>query len=225
MKTNELSALIHNFNCDCHKQYAEVSPHLGNLLDESLRDIEDFYYSYFWTRRLERKLNEYKIDYTPIEIDIILGMTTELREDTQFKMFDESQNSKGISNKSTMIALNVNMKESEVNDSHINNVIMHEFGHRQYNQPEFDLVIKLNKRIIGNPALYIKDNQNLTENDYPYFIDDNELRQRIIPIIKEMWDNNWTLEETYNKSKNLKIDDIKDIFEESYILYLIDNLL
>ena len=30
----------------------------------------------------------------------------------------------------------------------------------------------------------------------------------IIPIVKEMYDNSWTLEETYNKSKNLEIDDI-----------------
>lgn len=225
MKTNELSALIHNFNCDCHKQYTQVSHYLGNKLDESLKDIEDFYYSYFWTRRLERKLNEYKIDYNPIDIDILLGMTTELRENTQFEMFDESQSSKGVSNKSNMIGLNVNMKQSEVNDSHINNVIMHEFGHRQYNQPEFDLVVKLNKKIIGNPGLYMKSSQSLSKKDYPYFIDANELRQRIIPIVKEIWDNDWTVEEAYDKSKNLAQDDIKDIFEESYILYLIDNLL
>lgn len=29
-----------------------------------------------------------------------------------------------------MIALNVNMNEDKTNDSHINNIIMHEFGHR-----------------------------------------------------------------------------------------------
>lgn len=225
MKMNELSALIHNYNCDCHKQYTEVSPHLGNLLDESLKEIEDFYYSYFWTKRLERKLKEYKIDYTPIDIDKILGMTTELRENTQFELFNEEQGSKGISNKGTMIALNTNIKDEEVNDSHINNVIMHELGHRQYNQPEFDLVVRLNRKIIGSPGLWIKNNQVLSEKDYPYFMDHNELRQRIIPIIKEMYDNNWTLEEVYDKSKNLEQDDIKDIFEEVYILHLINNLL
>ena len=32
-----------------------------------------------------------------------------------------------------MIALNVNLDKNELNDSHINNVIMHEFEHRQYN--------------------------------------------------------------------------------------------
>ena len=29
-----------------------------------------------------------------------------------------------------MIALNVNMTDEKLNDSHINNVILHEFGHR-----------------------------------------------------------------------------------------------
>ena len=221
----KLSALIYNFNCDCHKQYTQISNLLGEELDKSLRDIEDFYYSYFWTRRLERQLENYRIDYSPIDIDKILGMITELIEDTQFKMFDDEQGSKGVSNKGTMIALNVNIKKSETNNSHINNVIMHEFGHRQYNQPEFDLVVKLNRKIIGSPGLYIKNNQVLSEKDYPYFIDDNELRQRIIPIIKERWDNNWTLEQTYGESINLAQDDIKEIFEKSYILYLLDNLL
>ena len=40
-----------------------------------------------------------------------------------------------------------------------------------------------------------------------------------------MYDNSWTLEETYNKSKNLEIDDIKNIFTREYILKLIDNIL
>lgn len=225
MTMNELSALIHNFNTGCHQQYTQVSNYLGNRLDESLREIERFYYSQFWVKRLKRRLKEAYIDYTPIDIDVILGVISELRDDTKFKMFDEEKGSKGVSDMGTMIALNVNMKEDELNDSHINNVIMHEFGHRQYNQPEFELVVRLNKKIIGSPGLWIKNNQTLTENDYPYFMDHNEIRQRIIPIIKEMYDNKWELEEVYKKSKNLAQDDIKDIFVESYILYLIDNLL
>lgn len=124
-----------------------------------------------------------------------------------------------------MIALNVNLDDNEMNDSHINNVIMHEFGHRQYNQAAFQIVIDLNKEIIGTPGLYIKDNETLTEKDYPYFTDDNELRQRIVPIIKEMYDNNWTAEDTYNLSENLKIDDIKTIFGKEYIIHLLENIL
>jgi len=75
------------------------------------------------------------------------------------------------------------------------------------------------------PGLYIKHSESLTENDYPYFTDDNELRQRIIPIIKEMYDNNWKAEEAYELSENLKMDDIKDIFTKEYILYLLENVL
>lgn len=35
----KLTALIHNFNTNCHKQYTKVSNYLGNRLDESLKDI------------------------------------------------------------------------------------------------------------------------------------------------------------------------------------------
>ena len=66
----------------------------------------------------------------PLELDCILGATSYLREDTKFKLFDEDQDKNGVSNKGTMIALNVNMNKAKINDSHINNVIMHEFGHR-----------------------------------------------------------------------------------------------
>ena len=124
-----------------------------------------------------------------------------------------------------MIALNVNLDKNELNDSHINNVIMHEFGHRQYNQQEFVFIKYLNELTIESPGLYIKCNQSLEEKDYPYFTDDNELRQRIIPIVKEMYDNNWTAEEAYELSENIKIDDIKDIFTEEYIIHLLKNIL
>lgn len=225
MKSNELTALINNFNINCHKQYTKVSNYLGNRLDESLKEIERFYYSDFWESRFKRRLKEEDLDYDPIELDILQGVSSSLREDTKFKLFNGSSIQNGKSNLGTMIALNVNLGKEKINDSHINNVIMHEFGHRQYNQKEFSVIIGLNKIIIGSPDLYIRNNQSLTEEDYPYFTDDNELRQRIIPIIKEMRDNNWTLEETYELSQNLKMDDIKDIFTKEYILKLLNNLL
>lgn len=40
-----------------------------------------------------------------------------------------------------------------------------------------------------------------------------------------MYDNNWTAEEAYELSENLKIDDIKDIFTEEYIIHLLKNIL
>lgn len=225
MKKEELSALIYNFNTNCHKQYTKVSNYLGNRLDESLKDIEKFYYSDFWTQRLRRRLQEENISYNPIEHDVILGTISELRDNTKFKLFDEEPESKGVSNHGEMIALNVNIKDNELNDSHINTTIMHELGHRQYNQPEFNLVVKLNKKIMGIIGDNIKDSENLSEKDYKYFIDHNELRQRLIPIIKEMRDHNWNIIQTYDLSENLKIDDIKNIFTKEYILKLLDNLL
>lgn len=225
MNMEQLTALIQNFNVDCHKQYTKVSNYLGNRLDESLKEIERFFYTGFWEKRFKRRLKEEGLEFSVIELDIIQGATSELRDNTKFKLFDEDPVQNGISNKETMIALNVNLDDNEMNDSHINNVIMHEFGHRQYNQAVFQIVIDLNKEIIGTPGLYIKDNETLTEKDYPYFTDDNELRQRIIPIIKEMYDNGWTVGETYDNSKNLEIDDIKNIFTREYILKLIDNIL
>ena len=215
----KLTSLIHNFNTDCHKQYTKVSPLLGDLLNESLGEIEKFYYSSFWINRFKRRLKEENIDYNPIRLDIIQGLTSELREDTKFKMFTENSEFNGRSN--TMIALNTNMSKDKLNDSHINNVIMHEFGHVQYNQKEFKLIVDLNKKIIGTPIT----NESLNKEDYKYFTDHNEIRQRIIPIIKEMYDNGWKLGEVYDKSENLKTDDIKDIFSRDYILKLIDNLL
>lgn len=221
----KLTALIHNFNTNCYKDYTNVSPLLGEKLDNLLEDIEHFYYSSFWTNRFKRRMNEENEDWIPIQLDIIQGVSSDLRDTTNFKMFSESSNNNGRSNKGTMIALNTNMSKEKLNDSHINNVVMHEFGHRQYNEKAFNLIIELNKRIIGKPEKYVKSDEVLNKEDYKYFMDHDELRQRIIPIVKEMRDNNWKLSEVYDKSENLKMDDIKDIFTREYILKLIDNLL
>ena len=220
----KLTELINNHNIDCYRRYTEVTSYLGCLLDESLQEIEQFYYSEFWEHRFKRRLKEENIDYDPIQLDIILGTTSFLREDTQFKVYSDSKTQNGVSNKDTMIALNVNLDDNEKNNSHINNVIMHEFGHRQYNQEEFNIIIELNKKVIKDPIDYVKD-KTLTQKDLNYFTDHNELRQRIIPIIKEMIDNNWNLYETYQYSKNLNIDDIKQIYNKKYIITLLENIL
>lgn len=43
-----------------------------------------------------------------------------------------------------------------------------------------------------------------SELDYQLLIDKNEIRQRIIPLVKEMSDNGWTSEEMYYLSQNLR---------------------
>lgn len=40
-----------------------------------------------------------------------------------------------------------------------------------------------------------------------------------------MYDNNWTIEESYELSENLKNDSIKDIFTKDYIIHLLKNIL
>lgn len=205
---------------DCHKQYTKVSDLLGSKLDTILEGIERFYYSDFWTNRFRKRLKEEELEYLPIHLDIIQGVISELRDNTKFKLFEE-EGTNGVSNKGTMIALNSNLTD----DAQINNIIMHEFGHRQYNQSEFNIIVFLNKQVIKRPGFYLKNNEVLNREDYKYFIDHNEIRQRIIPIIKEMYDNNWTAEEAYELSQNLRIDDIKDIFIKDYIIYLLNNIL
>lgn len=216
---NKLTALIHNYNIDC--QYTKVSNLLEAELNNSLKEIERFYYSDFWTSRFRRRLKEEGFRYYPLELDCILGSISCLREEVKFKLFTDESSSNGKSDKGNMIALNVNLDKEKLNDSHINNIIMHEFGHKQYNKQEFVFIKYLNELIIGSPLL----KESLEEKDFNYFTDDNELRQRIIPIVKEMYDNNWTAKDAYELSENLKRDDIKDIFTKDYIIDLLNNLL
>ena len=216
--------LIYTHKLDCYQKYTQVSRGFGNRLDEVLKEIEQFYYSDFWIHRFKRRLQEERLNYNSIELDILQGTTSLLREDSEFKLFNEDSVQNGISNNKTMIALNINLDPDEINDSHIKNVIMHEFGHRQYNQKEFEIVRCLNNIILKDSKEYIKD-RTLTKNDLEYFSDDNELRQRIIPIIKEMKDNDWNSYETYQYSKNLNIYDIKQIYNKKYIITLLENIL
>ena len=137
----KLTSLINNFNTDCHKQYTNVSPLLGDMLNDILLDIEKFYYSDFWYQRYKTRLEEEHITFNRIKLDIIHGVTSELKDNTKFKLYDEDQSSNGLSDNKTMIALNVNMNKEKLNDSHIKNLVMHEFGHRQYNQKEFQQII------------------------------------------------------------------------------------
>lgn len=217
-----ISTLINNFNTKCYQQYTNVSAYLGNRLNESLQEIEKFFYSDFWLNRFRRRLHEEDVDIIPIQLDIILGITSNLIEDTKFKLYNADEGENGISDNGTMIALNQDM--SDINDYKVDIVIMHEFGHRQYNQKGFQLIIYLNNQILDNPQYYMNE-ENLVEEDIKYFSDGNEIRQRIIPVIKEMYDNNWTLEETYYKSKSLLEDDIYKIYSKEYIINLIANIL
>lgn len=60
-------------------------------MDESLKEIERFFYTGFWEKRFKRRLKEEGLEFSVIELDIIQGATSELRDDTKFKLFDEDQ--------------------------------------------------------------------------------------------------------------------------------------
>lgn len=193
-------------------------PHkeVSSYLDEVLESVERFYYSDFWVNRFRRRLQEEGLEYDPI--DRILGATTSIKDDNVFKLFDDVTSKKGISKRET-IALNINREQS--NDSHIENVIMHEFGHRQYNQSEFHVVEYLNDKILKSPSPMGLE----SELDYQYFTNKNEIRQRIIPLVKEMYDNNMTPDEMYYLSPNLRQDSLFNIYSKVEIIYWLNNIL
>ena len=204
----------------CIDTYKEVSNYLGNKLGEVLESVEQFYYSDFWINRFRKRLQEEGLEYNPIELDRILGTTTSIKDDNIFKLFDDVTSKKGISKRET-IALNINMNREQSNDSHIENVIMHEFGHRQYNQSEFHIVEYLNDKILKSPSPMGLE----SELDYQYFTNKNEIRQRIIPLVKEMYDNNMTPDEMYYLSPNLRQDSLFNIYSKVEIIYWLNNIL
>ena len=204
----------------CIDTYKEVSNYLGGRLDEVLESVERFYYSDFWVNRFRRRLQEEGLEYDPIELDRILGATTSIKDDNVFKLFDDVTSKKGISKRET-IALNINMNREQSNDSHIENVIMHEFGHRQYNQSEFHVVEYLNDKILKSPSPMGLE----SELDYQYFSNKNEIRQRIIPIVKEMYDNELDSNEIYYLSKNLRQDDVYTMYSKEDIIHWLNNIL
>ena len=92
MTMQELTALINNFNTDCHKQYTKVSNYLGNRLGDYLSEVVRFFYSDFWTSRFRRRVKEEGFRFYPLELDCILGTISELKENTKFRLFDEDNN-------------------------------------------------------------------------------------------------------------------------------------
>lgn len=194
------------------------------ILNESaffiLEDITNFYFSDFYEQRFKRRLCEENILYNPIQFDILLGTIDSLKDDILFNTFTKSTNYKGSSQYLT-ISLNDNISKRQNNISHIENVIMHEFGHIQYNQPEFNVIKKLNVQIIKSPSPQRVESIL----DYKYFSNHNELRQRIIPIIKEMYDQKLSSEDVYECSDNLKQDAIYKMYSKEQIIYWLDNIL
>ena len=205
----------------CIQGYQNTSTNVHNRLYGILLNIQEFYYSNFWENRFKRRLQEEGIKYNPIQLDIIQRTTTELIDKIVFKLFDKDPLYNGVSNPFNMIALNINLDEWKKNDSHIENVVMHEFGHIQYLQSEFQIITWLNSQILKSPSPSGLEN----ELDQKYFSDQNEIRQRIIPVIKEMLDNDWDSEQAYYLSENIRNDSIYTIYDKQTLIYWLSNIL
>lgn len=197
-----------------HQKY--MYKYLGYRLSTVLDNIEEFYFSRFYEQRFIRRMNEEGIKYNPIEFDRILGLVNTIKDDIIFALFNKSTNYKG-SSKGITISLNSNIKMDQTNDKHIKNIIMHEFGHILYNQPEFKRIRELNNQVFKSPSPIGLEN----DLDYKYFSDNNELRQRIIPLVKYKYD--------YGVNSNIayyhNYDDIYDMYSKDKIIYWIDNIL
>ncbi len=70
-------------------------------------------------------------------------------------------------------------------------------GHLQYECPEFWIVEYLNGRILNSPSPIGLEN----ELDFEYFTNKNEIRQRMIPLVKQYLDTGQiTYDEVYQNS-------------------------
>lgn len=111
--------------------------------------------------------------------------------------------------------------------------IHHEFGHGAYSPIYKDIdewlgalsVIEHNDNLIGDASKQLLSDHNLYPDEIGYFTDPNELRQRVIPAVEEMFTNGWTVEEAYDKSKALNRAGLKKIFNKDYILKLLGGML
>ncbi len=198
------------------KEYIDINDEIYNKYYTILNDIEKFYYSEFWENRFKRRCREENIEFDEIELDCLLGAITMLKERVNLKQFVETNQYNGVSNKSLMIAINSNIVEKD-----LYNTLMHEFGHLQYFLKDFETIIELNSKILNSPSPLCLESKK----DDEYFSNENEIRQRIIPIVKEMYNKKWSSQDAYNRSQQLKSNDLYEIYSKEQIIYWLDNIL
>lgn len=107
----------------------------------------------------------------------------------------------------------------------------HEFGHSLYNVnrikdiPAVKQLVKANDELIGDAEKHLISKGNLSEEQIAYYTDKDELRQRVIPVVEEMFENGWTAEDAFEKSIALKRSNLKDLFNKDYIIKLLEGML
>lgn len=192
---------------------------------KSQEHIEDFYQSPEYKDRFITKIsNDIKVDPNRAYDELLLDLN-EVQKHYITKLFTHNTR-RGFAG-TEELGLNVRVPRYSTDIT-----IPHEFGHLIYNRvtPSIDKIIRLNERVIGNPIHNLRSdvfeiNPGISREFIDYVSDFEELRQRIIPAVEEMFKNGWTVEETYNKSIALRDAQLKDIFNKDYILKLLGGML
>ena len=192
---------------------------------KSQEHIEDFYQSPEYKDRFITKIsNDIKVDPNRAYDELLLDLN-EVQKHYITKLFTHNtrRGFAGIGE----LGLNVRVPKYSADIT-----IPHEFGHLIYDRatPSIDKIIRLNERVIDYPSHNLRSdvfeiNPGISREFIDYVSDFDELRQRIIPAVEEMFKNGWTVEETYNKSIALKDAQLKDIFNKDYILKLLGGML
>lgn len=202
-------------------------------------DIDLFYGSDEYTERFNKRISdfmegEYGIKPTSEQLEQAKAKFDEILLDIQNRytpgMFKGSPI--GFSQGDTMyIGLNSNLHGTpEIIDP----TLTHEFGHLIYHYPfrhqtagnRFMLVNDANASLMGSPVEHLTwQGLALPDNLRSYITSHNELRQRVIPVVKEMVENGWTAEEAYAKSHALKEASLDKAFDKDYIIKLLGGML
>lgn len=109
----------------------------------------------------------------------------------------------------------------------------HEFRHQIYNwndlfkTPGTDILVRHNNKLVGDASRYLQPSvkERLSNEMLQYYTDPNELHSRVGPVVEEIIENGWTVEEAFNKSKALKDSNLKDLFNKDYIIKLLGGML
>lgn len=192
---------------------------------KSQEHIEDFYKSPEYKDRFMTKIsNDIKVDPNQAYEGLLLDLD-EVQKHYITKLFTHNIR-RGLA-RTGELGLNVRVPKHSADIT-----IPHEFGHLIYDRvtPSIDIIRRLNEKVIGYPIHNLRSdvfeiNPGISREYIDYVSDFDELRQRIIPAVEEMFKNGWTVEETYNKSIALKEAQLKDIFNKDYILKLLGGML
>lgn len=202
-------------------------------------DIDLFYGSDEYTERFNKRISdfmegEYGIKPTQEQLSQAKSKFDALLLDIQQRytpgMFKGSP--MGFSQGNSMhLGLNANLHNAPRT---IDNTITHEFGHLIYYYPfghqtsgsRFMLVNDANANLMRSPSEHLTWKGFALPDDLrDYITSQNELRQRVIPVVKEMVENGWTAEEAYVKSAALKEANLDQLFDKNYIIKLLGGML